>query len=233
MVKDIWVDNNGVRLHCLIYEAEASSLLPLVFVHGRMGSAENYRSEMEYFGARSSLAMSLRGRGQSDVPKQGYTFADHVADLTAVIAASGWDRFYLWGYSVGVTFAVGYTLQNLEKVAGLILGDWKPVYRKITSQWVDGMLHYQPDYNEEMLRAMQADSAEVDMWEQLGNIQCPVLVMKGGAEGSGLSEDDLVRYRELLPNVETVIFPEAGHELWEPNPELFLQVFGDFLRKLD
>lgn len=231
MIEDFCVGNQGVQLHCLRHQADDSSLMPIVFVPGRLGSAESYQSEMEHFAERSSLAISLRGRGQSDVPKQGYTFADHVADLEAAIAAVGWDRFYLWGYSVGVSFAVGYTLQNLDKVAGLILGDWKPIYRKITPQWVDGVLHYQPDYDAEMLRAMQADSADVDMWDALAKIKCPVLVMKGGAEGSGLSMDDLARYHEMLDDVETVIFPDAGHELWQPTSDLYYQAMGDFLKK--
>ena len=229
-MEDFWVDNDGVRLHCLI-NGVANELLPIVFVPGMLGRAENYKSEMEALVEHPSLAMSLRGRGQSDAPASGYTFDDYIGDIEAVINSYGWVRFYLLGFSAGVALVVGYALRHPEKVAGLILGDSIPVNKKIPARWVDQVAEYFPDYDAEVLRAMQAESEEVVLWDQLVNIQCPVLLMKGGAEGSMLSTENLDKYRELLTEVEVVIFLEAGHELWKPTPDLYLQTIGDFLNE--
>ncbi len=229
-MEDFWVNNNGVRLHCLLNKV-SNELLPIIFVPGMLGQAGQYKTEMETFAERPSLAMSLRGRGQSDVPASGYTFDDHILDIEAVINACGWDRFYLAGFSASVVLVVGYALRYPEKVYGLILGDSVPVYKKIPANWVSRVSEFHPDYDAGLLRALQADSAEVVLWDQLVNIQCPVLIMKGGAEGSMLSTENLDRYRELLAEAKFVIFPEAGHELWKPAPDLYLQTIGNFLSK--
>ena len=229
-MEDFWVNHDGVRLHCLINKA-SNELLPIIFVPGMLGQAGQYKTEMETFAERPSLAMSLRGRGQSDVPASGYTFDDHITDIEAVVDACGWDRFYLSGFSASVVLVVGYTLRYPEKVAGLILGDSIPVYKQISPDWVDRMIEFHPEHDGRLLQALQADSAKVVLWEQSKDIQCPVLLMKGGVEGSMLSTKNLDKYRELLAEVEVVIFPEAGHELWKPTPDLYLQTVGDFLSK--
>lgn len=227
-MEDFWVDNNGVRLHCLT-NSVSNELLPIVFVPGMLGRAESYQSEMEALAVHPSLVISLRGRGQSDAPVSDYTFDDYIGDIEAVINASGWDRIYLSGFSASVALVVGYASRHPERVAGLLLGDSIPVNKKIPASWVDQVSGYFPDYDVDVLRAMQAESEEVVLWDQLVNIQCPVLLMKGGAEGSMLSAENLDRYRELLAEVEVVIFPEAGHELWKPTPDLYWQTIKDFL----
>src|SRR5262249_38656503 len=75
-----WVDNRGVRLHCLVRPATTEAAgMPFVIIAGTFGMAEDYVAEMTALAPRPCVAPSLRGRGQSDTPETGYTFEDHVA----------------------------------------------------------------------------------------------------------------------------------------------------------
>ena len=72
MYLDGWADNHGVRLHYL-ETGTASCSLPLVFLPGTFGYAEDYIDEMSALAPRRCMAVSLRGRGRSDTPAVGYS----------------------------------------------------------------------------------------------------------------------------------------------------------------
>ena len=98
-----WANNKGVLLHYLDTGAFAAyNLVPIVFVPGALGSAENYVREMESLTPRRCLAVSLRGAGKSEAPEKGYTFEDHVFDIEAIIQESELNSFCLMAYSMGV-----------------------------------------------------------------------------------------------------------------------------------
>ena len=84
MIHDGWVTNGKVRLHYLDNKSEAEGC-PIIFVPGLRGRAEQFSPMIEALGTRRALAISPRGRGQSDVPDEGYRFEDHVGDVAAVI----------------------------------------------------------------------------------------------------------------------------------------------------
>jgi len=96
-IEQRWVTNGAVRLHCLAQESD-SPLTPFLIVPGTFGVAEDYIQEMEALAPRRCIAVSLRGRGQSDAPASGYRFEDHVADLAAAAAQLGVERFAMMGY---------------------------------------------------------------------------------------------------------------------------------------
>jgi pimeloyl-ACP methyl ester carboxylesterase len=136
MALDKWAENQGIRLHYLESDVVEASGVPIVFIPGRLGSAEHYLEQMEALAPRRCLAMSLRGRGQSEAPSTGYTFTDHVADVEAVIADSGLEYFCLMAYSIGVPFGIEYAARHPQKAAGLILGNYPAHYRAISPQWM-------------------------------------------------------------------------------------------------
>src|SRR6058998_1570026 len=103
-----WVNNKGVRLHYLDSGgAQGSTFVPVVFIPGFLGSAENYHREMDSLHGRRCVAVSLRGRGLSDAPETGYSFEDHVSDIEALVDEVGLEGFCLCAYSVGVAYAIG------------------------------------------------------------------------------------------------------------------------------
>jgi pimeloyl-ACP methyl ester carboxylesterase len=238
-IAERWATSDGVRLHYLIGNvSEAAhapaSLTPLAFVPGGLGAAEDYVPDMATFAPRLCLAMSLRGQGRSDAPAGGYTLPDYAGDVAATLADSGVERPCLMAYSLAVPIAVAYAARHPQRISGLILGDYPPVYPDLSPEWVDSaVLTLGRLSQRHVMEAMQAESQEIELWERLPQIACPALVMRGDRPGAKLGPEDAERYRRALPDVRIVVFPHSGHALWEPDDARFFQVMQTFLAELD
>jgi len=117
---------NGVRLHV---QRLGSAQLPAtaVFLHGLV--IDNLSSW--YFTVANPAAQraevilyDLRGHGKSERPPSGYSLADMVGDLDALLDALDVRRpVVLIGNSFGGLLALVYALAHPERVAGLVLVD--------------------------------------------------------------------------------------------------------------
>lgn len=68
----------------------------------------------------------------------------------------------------------------------------------------------------------------VDPRPVLRTIQTPALVLKGGCDY--IPWRLTIEYREVLPNVQLVYLPGAGHQAYQEQPELYLAAVRAFLR---
>ncbi|MEE8443413.1 MAG: alpha/beta hydrolase [Dehalococcoidia bacterium] len=71
---------------------------------------------------------------------------------------------------------------------------------------------------------------EQALWEMLGNIPCPVLVLRG-QESLLLSSKGAQRMAEATPNAKLVEIPGAGHSIPSDAPDLFKDAVLEFLRE--
>jgi pimeloyl-ACP methyl ester carboxylesterase len=119
------IEARGVRFH---YQRLGSGTEKVVFVHGFVW--DNLSSW--YFSVASSVAAKaqvllydLRGHGKSERPPTGYTLDDMVADLDALLGATGFgDRpVHLVGNSFGGLLALAYAIAHPERVASMVLVD--------------------------------------------------------------------------------------------------------------
>ena len=128
---------NGLTFH--VQQAGAG---PDVFlIHGVTGDlsiwflckamtelAENFRV----------TAFDLRGHGYSDVTPDGYTSADHAADLFALMDHFGVERAKLVGHSFGAVVALHAAVLAPERVEAVVLSDpYFPALRHLEelSRW--------------------------------------------------------------------------------------------------
>ncbi|NRF94483.1 alpha/beta hydrolase [Paenibacillus frigoriresistens] len=231
MVEPHFALNQEVRLHYLVSSTSTANT-PLVYIPGMLGSAEEFF--FSAFDDRECTAISLRGRGKSDSPKTGYTFNDHVADIEAVVSQKhiDSDRFVLMAFSRGAAYAMGFASQRPERLKGLIICDFPAKYPVFSTEWLERCLA-NPHTNFDVVQAIFDETEEVDLWDQLKAIECPVLVIRGGKEGSFLSEADAMRYQKQLKHVEIVVFEDSGHALWEPDEARFRQTIQHFLEQID
>ncbi len=230
-----WADYLGLRLHYLDSSAGSDpTLTPLVIVPGALGSAEDFHAEIGALAPRRVIAMSLRGRGQSDAPRSGYGFVDQVRDVEAVIDASGALDFCLMGYSLGVAYALGYAILHPSRPAGLIVADYPARYPRLPDEWKQRSLVAKRDrIKPHVIEAMQHDSAELSLVDDLDAITGPVLLMRGDQPDSMLKPDDVDDYLAHLEQAIAVAFPGSGHHLNEPDPERYLRTLKLFLETLD
>jgi len=83
------------------------------------------------------------------------------------------------------------------------------------------------------IEGVQSESVEVSLWERLEELNCPVLLVRGGRAGTMIDDAGEQRYREHLAGVEVVMLAKAGHDLWSRDPDSFLGVLAPFLAAVD
>lgn len=233
MSSDFWAHNRDVRLHYLDNQADHPGL-PLLFVPGLRGQADDFRPMLAALAPRRALALSLRGRGQSDTPDIGYSFAHHVSDIAAVIAQARLNRCCLVGHSLGAAYAIGGALAHPDQVAGLVLAGYPAAYPDMSADWA---LHVLSEYPGQMrakaLLGIQQESEAIDLWGRLGELRCPLLVLRGGKASSRLDAETAQKYQIFAPQAQVVVFEDAGHRLWVPDFNRFIGAVSAFAARLD
>ncbi|MCB0970394.1 MAG: alpha/beta fold hydrolase, partial [Acidimicrobiales bacterium] len=119
---------NGLRFHTqhLGHAADGDGPRPqVVMLHGLV--IDNLSSW--YYTIANPVALvadvhlvDLRGHGRSEMPESGYTVADNVADLEALLDVWGVDGpVHLVGNSFGGVVALAYAHRHPDRVASLFL----------------------------------------------------------------------------------------------------------------
>jgi pimeloyl-ACP methyl ester carboxylesterase len=233
-LKEGWADNNGVQLHYIQSHLPDPRGIPLAFIPGGLGAADDYIMDFPRLAPRPCLALSLRGQGQSSAPNSGYTFADFVSDVETVLDQGGLRRFCLMGYSMAAPLAIEYTARHPDRAVGLIIGDYPARYPRLPDNWPQrAQVAFGSRVAGHVLEAMQQESAEINLWPRLADIPCPVLVLYGGRPGALLRANDVARYRASLARSQIVEFPNSDHQLWQPDYDTFIETIQAYLAQLD
>ena len=234
------VDNQGVSIHyieSIIDNTVESTKPPLIIVPGFTESAEDYIEIIKAFEDRKCIAISLRGRGQSDAPVTGYALEDHVSDIKAVVDHLALNDVYMLGYSRGVSYMIDYVLSNLPKIKGLIIGDYPGMHTRLVERWVEMFINLPPWRGKSALdrmpkhaiEAIQRESVEKPFYEALKAVKVPVLLLKGDQNGSLLSEDALTSYKAVLENMILSVFEGCAHDLFKPDDAHFIRIVKAFV----
>lgn len=223
----------------------------IVLLHCWAGSKEYWKWTIREFIPNFRVyALDLKGFGDSDKPKDGYTMADYSNLIADFFNTLGIDRAILVGHSLGGKIAVHFAEQHPDRVdklvlvgtpvgkvsLGLRLFTWpiigKPWYylvRKIgqytlrTPEARDPWL--KPTVNS-AVKSMKAFS-KTDLTWKLSNIHTPVLVVIG--EKTRSDEVSQARiFSENLENVKVCIVKQAGHSPMCENPSAFNHLLSDF-----
>lgn len=246
-----FTDRSGVRIHYLDSGlgggpggVGADADPPLVFVPGLTDLAEDYMGVLAEFGRRT-IVIDLRGRGPSGSPGgESYGFDHHVADVAAVVAHAGVEAFHLATFSRGTVYGLGFAFADPDRVHTVSIGDYQAREIGLPGQWpeqfMQGRWRGQPvleRISEVALQGVARQSVERSLWDQLGALGKPVLVMRSGrARRNGhqmVDQTALARYREAVPGVEIVTFEGSGHDLFRPDPTRYPRLVADFIARHD
>lgn len=214
-----FADNDGVAIHFIQTVPDHPGGPTVVVIPGLAQPADDYVEYLDEDMFSDAVFISLRGRGESAAPETGYSFEEQLSDVTAVVDHLGLDRFVLLGYSVGVAFALAYTLTNMEKVAGLILVDYPPHYPSIPESWIETVTNPVPVLAPHVARALVKESHRTVMSKELFDILCPVLVIRGGKADSLLSSRNAALYTDRVPDCNEFVIEDMGHD---PSDDLSL-----------
>lgn len=103
---------------------------PLLLLHGLGDHALVWSSLGESLANDYHIvAPDMRGHGESSKPDRGYTFAEAIADLEALMAHLGWSTAHVVGHSWTGKLALIWARQHPERLRSMILVDpifvWK------------------------------------------------------------------------------------------------------------
>jgi len=236
----VFVDHDGVRLHALD-NGRTDAPLPTVLAIPGMGEyADEYRWLLEALGDRRVVVVDVRGRGRSDVPESGYTWEHHIADLRAVVDALAVERPIVVAFSRGSSYGLGYALTFPTEVRGLVVGDYFARHVGLPAEIADQQLQSKirgtpmsERMSEHAVRQVFAESREVPLWDRLVELQCPVLVIRGGRRSALVGEELAAQWRAALPSVQMEVIADAGHDLWSRDVDAYLAVLVPFLDRID
>jgi pimeloyl-ACP methyl ester carboxylesterase len=243
-----FVEHGGVRLHYVDSfddETVDRELAPVVFVPGMGDEADEYHGLLDDLLPRRVLSVDVRGRGRSAAPGQGWSPAHHVADLDAVIADAGVTdgadgRVHMASYSRGTGYSLGWAITHPERVRSVTIGDYFAGHVRVPEQYRPGF-HTRKwrgrPMNERMtpeaIDGVFAESEDVEMFDELGALGVPVLLVRGTAPGAIVTDELAARYRATVPGIEIVDFEGSGHDLWRPDPHRFSRTLQEFFDRID
>ena len=201
-------------------------------IPGLSGNAADFLPTIEGLAPQRALSVSLRGRGKSDVPDTGYRFEDHVRDIAAIIDQAQFEQVCLFGHSLGATYAIGYALENPDRVKGIIVGGYPAEYPTFTANWsLKVMMKYPNQLPMKTVLGIQHESMQISFWERLGELTCPILVLRGGKPTSLLKPEIAEKYIQYAPQSRILVFNDSGHRLWHPNLNRFVTALRFFIEE--
>jgi pimeloyl-ACP methyl ester carboxylesterase len=108
--------SNGIMHHAVLGGAG----LPVLLVHGWMGSWYHWRHVMPLLAARHAVvAVDARGYGESDKPCTGYDGRTIAADLRGIMETLGHHRYVVVGHDMGALPALLLAAESPERAIGL------------------------------------------------------------------------------------------------------------------
>lgn len=216
-----------VTLAAVVRGAEDPASPPVVLVPGTGATAATWAAVAEGLAPRRTVAVDLRGHGDSDRPG-AYSIramADDVAALLPRVAPGPVD---LVGHSLGGLVALRVAAAHPERVRRLVLEDVGMPHPRAPHPPPRPSGELQFDWRVVEQVRPEVDAPAPDWGRVVAAVTAPTLVVAGGAR----SFVDLAHVAELvtaLPYGRSVVLG-TGHDVHAERPEAFTAEVRAFLR---
>lgn len=225
---------------------------PLVFLHGGMGTIEDFNGLLPSLGENYRLiGIDTRGQGKSTLGNPALTYSQLERDVTAIVEALGLHDIIMIGDSDGGITALRLAAAKHIHIKKLIsvgahwnLADNDPcrkMYEALSADdwramFPEGVALYerinpQPDCERliEALKGLWLNSS-VDGYpkERVRNIETPLLIVRGD-DDELVSRSNAVELADRVKNAKLLNLPFAGHVAHEDQPKTFLWAVHQFL----
>jgi pimeloyl-ACP methyl ester carboxylesterase len=235
---------DGARIHYQTFGPAngGKGSTPLLLTHGFSASSAMWEPNVKALSAaRPLITWDIRGHGQSGAGEDQarYSADASVADMAALLDASGIGRAVIGGQSLGGFLSLQFWLEHPDRVAGLVLCDTGPGYRRdeARQQWNNQAIAWadrlERDSNPGMARAARGILTQRDarVIDALPTITIPALVLVGAQDKDYLGAGEYMATK--LPRAVHAVIPDAGHASNVDQPDLFNQQVLTFLDQPD
>jgi len=129
----------------ILGDATTAKQPPLVFLHGLMGYAMNWKRIANAFQlSRLVLIYDQRGHGKSFHPDSGYAPEDYADDLALLMDALGWEQIDLVGHSMGGRNALNFAYRFPHRVRRLVVEDIGPEAAPGSTERIQNLINLVP-----------------------------------------------------------------------------------------
>jgi pimeloyl-ACP methyl ester carboxylesterase len=249
------LDRDGVQIHYELH-GPPDGRPALLLSHGFRASTRMWAANLPAL-ARERLvaAWDLRGHGSSEAPSDPHLYSRElsVGDMSAVLDAAGVDRAVLIGMSLGGYLSLSFRLAHPERVAGLVLVDTGPGFRRdepreawnaycervardLEERGVDALPpspevgSYDPAALARAARGIMAQHDGGDVFASLATIDVPALVVVGSEDTDFLAAAEVMEAR--IPGARRVVLEGAGHAANMDAQEPFDTAVLEFLEEV-
>ena len=248
------LDRDGVGIH---YEVHGAGP-PVLLSHGYSATCRMWDGQIAAFKDRYKIIVwDMRGHGESDYPTDpaAYSEALTVADMAAILDASGEQRAIIGGLSLGGYMTLAFHLRHPDRCRALMLFDTGPGFKKSDAReaWNQRARSRADDLDARGLAAL-GTSDEVRMSQHrsatglagaargmlaqendgvilsLETIAVPTLVLVGANDTNFLAATDYMAAK--IPGARKAVIPDAGHAANLHQPEAFNRAMREFLTGL-
>lgn len=215
------VNNNGNKIEYLVSN-EVNNKSTLIISMGIWEPASRCLPLISRLTGRHCIALSYRGRGESDTPESGFNWDDHISDMECVLKNEKVNKPVFLGFSKGVSYMLGFLSENVELPSGIIIIDYPAIHSKLPKG--AGEFWYNMIYNgvklgnfvtKHTLEGIENESTYHEFYEDLRKIHCPVWLFRGNDKEakveSNLSDEDIDKYKESVEKLKIINFDYSGH----------------------
>ena len=126
-----WQSPDGLDLYFRDYAGDGSGRTPVVCLHGLTRNSRDFEGLAPHIASRGHrvLVPDMRGRGQSAYAEDSKTYAvpTYIADVMALLAQEGIERFVAVGTSMGGIMTMLIAQFAPDRIAGAVINDIGPV----------------------------------------------------------------------------------------------------------
>ena len=232
-----FANNKGVNIYYIDNGIKNSKKTPLLICPGLSECAKDYIKLINRITDRRCVALSFRGRGISDSPSSGYSLADNISDIEAVVEELDLKEICVLGISRGVSYELGYCSLNPQKIKGIIITEYPPKHKRALNEWTEESIEIYNrnrefmSINYDVLKSIEKESENISFNTDLKKITCPALILKGNLKDSLLKDEDLSDYINNLGSQNILIkkFDDIGHSIQSENFEKLARAVEEFL----
>jgi pimeloyl-ACP methyl ester carboxylesterase len=233
--------DDGARIHYQAFGPEHGAT-PLLLTHGFSATSAMWQPNIKALAAaRPVITWDIRGHGSTDAGDDPahYSAEESVADMAALLDACGVARVVAGGLSLGGYLSLDFYLAHPDRVAGLVLCDTGPGYRRdeARQQWNDRAVAFaerlERDSKPGLARAARGILTQRDarVIDALPAITIPALVLVGARDKDYLGAAEYMAAK--LPNSVHAVIQDAGHASNVDQPDLFNRQVLAFLDQPD
>jgi pimeloyl-ACP methyl ester carboxylesterase len=249
------LDRDGVKIHYEVHGAGPAILL----THGYSSTAEMWKGQIAPLSKSHTLILwDMRGHGQSDSPDDPSMYSEEatVADMAAILDATGARDAVIGGLSLGGYMSLAFHLKHSGRVRALLIVDTGPGFKNDAARedWNKYAHKSAERFERDGIASLKSQSPErtlahhrsakglalaargmltqrdAGVIASLPDIKVPSLVVVGANDTGFLKAADYMEAK--IPGAAKLVIADAGHAANIDQPEIFNAAVLAFLERI-